>query len=255
MRERPTVILLHGGPGGDHTEFRPFGSALADVAQVIYLDHRGNGRSDRSGPERWNLDTWADDLRGFCEALDIHRPVVLGSSFGGMVAQAYAARHPEHPAKLILTNTTARLSLDRMMAVFERLGGARAVEVARRFYAEPMPNFSEYIEVCLPLYSQAPVEQGIFGRAVINLEVGAYFVRGEMQRYDLRAELAKVRCPTLVLSGEHDPFATVEDSRELCAALPQELVQAHHFAQAGHSILSDARAEALAAIRAFLAEP
>ncbi|WP_437679178.1 alpha/beta fold hydrolase [Sorangium sp. So ce131] len=255
MRERPTVLLLHGGPGFDHTEFRPFGSALADVAQVIYLDHRGSGRSDRGGPERWNLDTWADDVRAFCDALDIERPVVLGSSFGGMVAQAYAARHPDHPAKLILVSTTARLRLDRMLVMFERLGGARAAGVARRFFADPMATFPEYIEVCFPLYRQSPPERGAVERAVVHLDVGGYFVAGEMQTYDLRAALARVRCPTLVLSGDLDPFATIDDARDLAAALPPELVQTRRFPNAGHAVLDDARAEALAAIRAFLGAP
>ncbi|WP_433934541.1 alpha/beta fold hydrolase [Sorangium cellulosum] len=255
MRERPTVILLHGGPGSDHSEFVPFASALADVAQVVYLDHRGCGRSDRSGPERWNLETWADDVRAFCDALEIRRPVVLGNSFGGMVAQAYAARYPDHPGKLILTSTTAKLRLDRMLAVFERLGGAEAADVARRFYAEPMPNFSDYIRVCLPLYRQSPPDEGAFARAVLHLDVGAYFVAGEMQTYDLRADLARVRCPTLVLSGDLDPFATTADARDLVAALPRELVQARSFPRAGHAVLDDARDEALAAIREFLSAP
>ncbi|WP_437624897.1 alpha/beta fold hydrolase [Sorangium sp. So ce1151] len=255
MRERPTVVLLHGGPGVDHTEFLPFGAALAEVAQVVYLDHRGCGRSDRSGPERWNLETWADDVRAFCDALEIQRPVVLGHSFGGMVAQAYAARYPDHPGKLILSSTTARLRLDRMLPVFARLGGAEAADIARRFYADPMPNFNDYIRVCLPLYRQSPGDEGAIGRAVIHLDVGGYFVAGEMQTYDLRAALARVRCPTLVLSGDLDPFATVEDARELVAALPRELVQARPFPRAGHAVLDDARVEALAAVREFLSAP
>jgi proline iminopeptidase len=255
MRERPTVILLHGGPGGDHTEFVPFGSALAEVAQVVYLDHRGCGRSDRSGPERWNLETWADDVRAFCDALEIERPVVLGNSFGGMVAQAYAARYPDHPGKLILTSTTAKLRLDRMLAVFERLGGAQAADVARRFFADPMPNFHDYIRVCLPLYRQSPPEEDALRRAVLHLDVGGYFVAGEMQTYDLRADLARVRCPTLVLSGDLDPFATTADARDLVAALPRELVQARSFPRAGHAVLDDARGEALATIREFLGAP
>ncbi|WP_437974048.1 alpha/beta fold hydrolase [Sorangium sp. So ce295] len=255
MRERPTVILLHGGPGGDHTEFVPFGSALAEVAQVVYLDHRGCGRSDRSGPERWNLETWADDVRAFCDALEIERPVVLGSSFGGMVAQAYAARYPDHPGKLILTSTTAKLRLDRMLAVFERLGGAQAADIARRFFADPMPNFDDYIRVCLPLYRQSPPEEDALRRAVLHLDVGGYFVAGEMQTYDLRADLARVRCPTLVLSGDLDPFATTADARDLVDALPRELVQARSFPRAGHAVLDDARDEALATIREFLGAP
>ena len=97
----PTVLLLHGGPGFDHSIFKPAFSALADVAQVVYLDHRGNGRSDRDSRERWNLDRWGDDVRAFCDALEIERPIVVGESFGGMVAMVYATRHPDHPAKLV----------------------------------------------------------------------------------------------------------------------------------------------------------
>lgn len=50
----------------------------------------------------------------FCDALGIGHPAVLGWSFGGMVAMAYAARHPDHPAKLILQSTMARLDINRV---------------------------------------------------------------------------------------------------------------------------------------------
>ena len=51
MRQKPTLLLLHGGPGFDHSIYKPAYSALADIAQIIYLDHRGNGRSE-DGPRR-----------------------------------------------------------------------------------------------------------------------------------------------------------------------------------------------------------
>ena len=86
MREVPTLILLHGGPGFDHSTYKPLFSALADAVQVVYLDHRGQGRSDdRSTPEHWNLNQWAQDLKAFCDALEIENPIVLGNSFGGFV--------------------------------------------------------------------------------------------------------------------------------------------------------------------------
>ena len=108
MKEVPTLLLLHGGPGFDHSSFKPLMSALTDVAQIVYLDHRSQGRSDRVAPDRWRLANWADDVRDFCEALEITRPVVMGHSFGGFVAMAYATRHPFHPGKLILSSTAAR---------------------------------------------------------------------------------------------------------------------------------------------------
>jgi pimeloyl-ACP methyl ester carboxylesterase len=77
MRARPIIVCLHGGPGFDHSSFKPLFESLADVAQLVFLDHRGNGRSDRSSPEHWNLDTWIDDVHGFCGALGIERPILL----------------------------------------------------------------------------------------------------------------------------------------------------------------------------------
>ena len=56
MHERPTAGLLHGGPGFDHSNFKPEYSRLTDVAQLVYLDHRGNGRSDWGDATTWNLD-------------------------------------------------------------------------------------------------------------------------------------------------------------------------------------------------------
>ena len=62
MREKPVLLLLHGGPGFDHSIYRPAYSALADVAQIVYLDHRGNGRSEDGPRESWNLAQWGDDV-------------------------------------------------------------------------------------------------------------------------------------------------------------------------------------------------
>jgi pimeloyl-ACP methyl ester carboxylesterase len=78
-REVPTVILLHGGPGADHSGYKPDFTALTDVAQVIYLDHSGNGRSNDGPPQLWTLAQWADDLVAFCDALGVVKPVVYSA--------------------------------------------------------------------------------------------------------------------------------------------------------------------------------
>src|SRR5436189_4302405 len=93
MVPKPTLVVLHGGPGFDHSSFRPYFDRFADTHQVVYLDHRGQGRSDdRREDNGWDLDTWADDVVGFCDALEIGNPIVLGNSFGGFVEMLYAAR-------------------------------------------------------------------------------------------------------------------------------------------------------------------
>ena len=126
MRERPTVVLLHGGPGGfDHSYFKPDFARLAEAAQVVYLDLRGHGRSERGDPADWSFEVCADDVRAFCDALGIARPVVLGHSLGGFVALVYAARHPGHPGALVLQSTLARFDLGRIVEEFRRVGGRR----------------------------------------------------------------------------------------------------------------------------------
>jgi proline iminopeptidase len=83
MRERPTVVLVHGGPGGwDHSYFKPHFARLTEVAQVVYLDLRDHGRSARHDPADWSFEVCADDLRAFCDSASIRRPVVLGHSMG-----------------------------------------------------------------------------------------------------------------------------------------------------------------------------
>ena len=83
MKPKPIVIALHGGPGMDHSYLRPL-DPLGDVAQVIYLDLRGQGRSARHSNEYYQLGIMADDVAAFCADLGIEKPIVLGHSVGGL---------------------------------------------------------------------------------------------------------------------------------------------------------------------------
>src|SRR5215204_2110930 len=75
MRERQTVVLIHPGPGFDHGLFKvQLGPWLSAGTQVVYLDLRGGGRSDRSTPEERRLERWADDVKELCDAIRIVRP-------------------------------------------------------------------------------------------------------------------------------------------------------------------------------------
>jgi proline iminopeptidase len=254
MRERPTLILLHGGPGFDHSSYKPLFSRLAQDAQVVYLDHRGQGRSDKSTPERWTLDQWADDLRGFCDALGIEKPVVLGNSFGGMVAMAYAIRHPEHPAKVVFSSTSARQNLPRMLDRFEALGGPEARAAAERFWTQPGPEtLADYVGKAFVTYTRAPRDPDAHARTRWALDVMFHFGAGEDRTFDLRAGLARVRCPALVVGGALDPVCPIEDQEEIAAALPPHLVRLERFADCGHGVYRDDPERFFALLREFLA--
>jgi pimeloyl-ACP methyl ester carboxylesterase len=106
MRQRPTVVLVHGAPGvSDHSYFKPDFARLTEHAQVVYLDLRGHGRSAWGQAAAWSFEACADDIRVFCDTAGITRPIVLGHSMGGPIVLLYGACHPDtrrahHPIRV-----------------------------------------------------------------------------------------------------------------------------------------------------------
>jgi pimeloyl-ACP methyl ester carboxylesterase len=261
MRERPTLLMLHGGPGSDHSIYRPAYSALADIAEIIYLDHRGNGRSEDGPRERWNLAQWGDDVRSFCDAVGIEKPIVLGASFGGMVALSYATRHPAHPSKLVLISTEAKGGSyrERRVALFERFGGSEVGALARRRFLEVQgqdeASLDAWRRLALPLYTRIPRDPDMARRAVNRSEVLQWFTRpgGESLTFNMFAELGRIQCRTLVLGGEDDPIHPIESQADIAAALPPHLVQFERFENCRHAVITDAPERTIAVIRDFIA--
>ncbi len=256
MREKPTLILLHGGPGFDHSSFKPLFSRLADVAQLIYVDHRGHGRSSPRPAAEWTLDTFADDIVRLCGVLGIVRPIVLGQSFGGFVAQRYLARHPAHPGKVILSSTSHHMGLERKLAMFERLGGAPAREAADAFWSRPgTETWADYERLCRPLYNTTPSSDPEAPlRAHFNPEILFDSAAGEMRTLNLRPGLAGVQCPVLVLAGDQDPVTPLEDAEDIAAAIPAPWSRLAVVADAGHGTWRDRPEAALALLRDFIVE-
>jgi proline iminopeptidase len=262
MREKPTLLLLHGGPSLDHSTFRPAFSELSDLAQVIYLDQRGQGRSDRSEPKHWSLRQWADDVYAFCEALGIERPIVLGTSFGGYVAMVYAIRYPKHAAKLILVSTSARGTAIparqvNMRAGFERVAGKAAAQVAQKAFDERTPEaYEEYTRVCGSFYNPTPPNPDAVKRTVRNPYVLPYFERaeGEGAIFDLTSDLPRIRCTTLVISGDEDPITPVEEQQWIVNSMRPGLATHLRFPRCGHGVLRDNAAGLIAAVADFIAD-
>jgi proline iminopeptidase len=262
MREKPVLLMLHGGPGADHSIYRPAYSALADIAQIVYLDHRGNGRSEDGPRESWNLAQWGDDVRAFCDALGIVDPIVLGASFGGMVALAYATRHPAHPSKLVLISTEAAGGSyrERRVALFERFGGPEVGALARRRFLQPEAPLGQeareaWRRLAMPVYTRIPRDPDMARRAINRPEVALHWFAkpgGESDTFNMFPELDRIRCPTLVIGGEDDPMHPIESQADIAATLPPSLVQFERFADCGHGVVPDAPERAMALLREFI---
>jgi proline iminopeptidase len=240
LREKPTLVLIHGGPGFDHTGFRPFFSRFADLFQIVYFDQRGHGRSDARPAEEWRLDTFADDVVRLCDALGIVKPVVLGQSFGGFVAQRYLARHPGHARKVVLSSTSHHFGLARKIERFGALGGPEAAAATQAFWERPGPDtWALYEKFCRHLYNTQPKNPDAGGWMIFKPEILFEHTRTELPGMDLRPGLANVQCPVLVMAGEADPVTPPEDAEEIVAALPPQWVQFERFPGVGHGAWRD----------------
>ncbi len=256
MLEKPTLLTLHGGPGHDHAQLRSFWSQFADVAQVIFLDQRGNGRSDWTTPKDWTLDRWADDIHDFCVALKIEKPIVMGVSFGASVAMNYASRHPDNPGKLILISATGRRRIDRMLAVYERLGGPAAREAARRWNENAgVETAADFVRLCYPLYFRTKQRTVETVKGISNRNLVLWWECGTERFRDLLPELSRVTCPALVMGGEDDPQTPIDDQSDIVAALSNAPVRFERFVECGHGVFPDQPERCALIIREFVATP
>ncbi len=242
LESKPTLILLHGGPGADHSVFKPLYGQLADVAQIVYLDHRANGRSEKGPRKQWRMEQWGQDIKGFCEALEIERPIVLGLSFGGMVAQSYASQFPDHPGKLILLSTASVMDFEASLAVFERLGGNQARTIAQSYWSDPTSeSYEAYCEICYPLYRRYPRFAELHGTTLNHDEVALDFHRtaATPAGFDMRPDLPRITCPTLVIVGEDDPITPPVCAQTIMSQLAPGVGRLESFPNAGHGVGED----------------
>src|SRR5439155_2311699 len=120
----------------------------------------------------------------------------------------------------------------------------------------PSPeSVADYMRVCMPLYNPggAPLDEGK-GRAIMRTEVMFHFIRGEQRTMDLRADLATIACPTLVMAGGMDPITPLACSQAIAGALPPGLGELAVFQEAGHGVHRDEPERAEAVLRRFLTE-
>jgi pimeloyl-ACP methyl ester carboxylesterase len=219
MRERPTVVLIHGGPGGyDHSYLKPDFGRLTTVAQVVYLDLRDHGRSGRNDPDAWTFEACADDVRAFCDAVGIAHPIVLGHSMGGFITMLYGARHPGHAGGLVLQSTWARFDMTRIVDGFRGIAGDDVAELARRDYGGDAVSDADWERIFATFGPHIP-DADQLARRMQNPSVNVPGL-ARMRAFDAVDQLARIDCPTLVSVGDLDPITPPAAAREIVAGLP-----------------------------------
>ena len=234
----PPAVVLHGGPGADHGYLLPGFDALADGRELIYYDQRGGGRSPvaRDVPVDWR--EHVADLEALREAWGIRRLVLVGYSWGGLLAQLYATEHPDRVERLALVSPAPswRAARDEFERRFAERNLAPALEAERRALREsglrerdPQAYERRLFELAVVPYFYDPAKAR---------ELTAFRVVGRTQQevwrslgdYDLRPALQRLRLPAFVLHGENDPIP-IEASRETASCLGAEF---HSLDRCGH---------------------
>ena len=209
------VIVLHGGPVAGETYMRPY-VGLATDRRVVLYDQSGCGASaSPTDLSRYTPDRYVTELEALRAALGFDRVVLLGHSWGGMLAPAYAAAHPDRVAALVLAGTAPRWR-DFETSARHWLGeqGSHAVTTAEAghpgepaydaltgaYYArhicrlDPWPAFLLAAGEAL---SRNPVYTYLNGPSEFQFT-------GALANLDVSAALRSIRVPTLVTCGEFD---------------------------------------------------
>jgi proline iminopeptidase len=246
LGEGQPLIVLHGGPGGTHNYFLPYLLPLTRTNRIIFMDERGSGRSgkleDASG---YTVENMVEDVEALRQALGLGSINLLGHSFGGVVAQAYALKYQKNLSHLILADTFD--STNEFNQVWGRLKTKIDPEHLRRIEelekeglfdkGKPWEHgryTAEYAELAWGwayypyMYENHPnPNYNPLGTLGIAWDVyremsgsnGEFVIDGNMKSVEYAEKLRTVRVPTLIIAGEHDEWS-LQMSNEMHSNIP-----------------------------------
>jgi pimeloyl-ACP methyl ester carboxylesterase len=248
------LIVLHGGPGLDHSMFRPYLDPLGDEFRLLYVDERGQGRSGRVDPTTLSLEVFARDVDLLAEALGLDGFALLGHSFGAIIATYHATELGTAVAYVISGGGDSSDALDAdVEAALEALGNGRE-KIAASWEAEKTVETEEQLKQLLrdqmPFHFHGEPPPGYGEETVGSPEVLRYFANIGYGAFDYRPKLRGVSRPTLIVVGENDRTTTPRAARVLHEGIPNsELVV---IPDAGHMSFVEKSEPYLSAVRRFL---
>jgi proline iminopeptidase len=261
------LIVLHGGPGASHEDFLPYLLPLAAQHELVFIDERGSGRSQRlSDAKQYTLDAMACDVDVLRRALHFDTTDVMGHSFGGILAQAYAIHHPAQVRRLILASTgssAARLNADFKKiketlppALRAKIDAIEAKGIIGRDGAQ-LPAYRKLADeaelpymyvIRPPAWSEAADNLGwdvlveMWGKSDFRID-------GNLSGFNFVPQLQQLSLPTLIIAGDHD-LASIATLEETHASIPaSELVV---LKRSGHMTYVDQNDAFMSAVSKFL---
>jgi proline iminopeptidase len=270
------LVIVHGGPGASHDYFLPYLLPLARKNKLVFIDERGCGQSQKlDSTSGYTVENMVEDVEAVRQALDLGRINLLGHSYGGVLAQAYALKYQQNLSHLILCSTFP--STSEMNEVFIRIKEKMAPELRQRIEKmekeglyghgreyEKNRYTSEYMiaawgEGYFPYLYQNhpdpnydPVANGIMAWDVYREMWGSdgeYIIDGNLKSVEYTGRLSSLTVPTLITVGDHDECAP-SLSQEMNQKIPGSKLVI--FPKSGHMTFVDQPALFMSAINDFL---
>jgi proline iminopeptidase len=258
------LLVLHGGPGLDHTMFGSWLDSLEDVCRLFLVDQRSQGRSDRTS-EDWSIQQMARDVEALAESLALDRYVVLGHSFGAFVALQHAVDFAGRPTGTIVSSGVPDLGyldshVEQSLATFEpeELREQVTSSWERETQAETQEDVASIVRDQFPFHFADPRDPRIeevleeMDGAVYSPEVLSHFAATEYGGIEVEDHLPDVTHPVLVLAGRHDRACSVEASEAIAAGVPDARLVV--FEESGHMTFIEENEAYLTAVRDFLTD-
>ncbi len=246
VRGKGPVLIAHsGGPGADARDWDDF-AKIDDFVTIISVHPRGSGLSGPAAGDAYLLPDYAADIEALRIYLGLEKPMLMGWSHGGMVAQQYAFTYPDAISKLILFDTSAYFGEflndveasvqafkdepwfeDALSALKKEWAGEFETDedMSRLWQSEKKFYFSKFNERARS-YCERTKESQI---KVAPLRV---FNEKEAPTFDLRPQLKNIKAATLVIVGRHDFITNVAMAEEMTAHIPN--AQLEVFENSGH---------------------
>jgi len=240
------VVLVHGY-GMSSAVWDKVWPLFPANYRLYALDLRGFGRSDKP-KDGYTCPQLADDIAAFMDAVGVSNAVLIGHSFGGLVLQHFAARHPERVLALVLANTfTTTLPPKGISpAVEQRIKGYGSADDNRKVFAVAIPRYFDAALV---------TTQDIARFVALGLQASTTALRESLKaNYTTpaipAAQLAAMRAPVLILVSTHDPFGTFDQAVAMSDAFSDSRIAV--IARCGHTPMWEKPAAFVALVTEFL---
>jgi len=253
------LALLHGGPGATHHYFHPAFSRARDFAKVVYYDQRGCGLSDYEPGDGYSVDQAVEDLENLREALGIDKWIVLGHSYGGVVAQCYAIKYPERVAGLVLVGSSTAMQVPLKPGRERQFLSAEELARIREVNSAPGLSAAQRVYNCFlngdwkRQHYHKPSRDRIARVALYEWKHDSRFraaITSSLGSIDLRGAFDDCPFPALIVEGKWDLTWNTDKPGKLAANHPRaRLVM---FEQSAHSPFDDEPEKFFTLLREFI---